>query len=175
MTVTPPTVAPLPAVPELPALTPKAPAKPAETLPPSELPPAPKTVVVTPPTAKAAKDTPPPAPPVVAPALSPGAADAVNTSVAFPKDMTELSDAAKKELAEIAEKVKRSQASVRVVGYASGSADQASMARRISLSRALAVRAYLIDKGVNRLSITAQALGNQVPSGEPDRADIFVK
>ena len=44
-----------------------------------------------------------------------------------------------------------------------------------ALSRALAIRAFLISKGVNQLSINVQALGNQVPSGDADRADVFLK
>jgi outer membrane protein OmpA-like peptidoglycan-associated protein len=43
------------------------------------------------------------------------------------------------------------------------------------LARALQIRAYLISKGVNQLSINVQAMGNQVPSGDADRADIFIK
>jgi outer membrane protein OmpA-like peptidoglycan-associated protein len=174
-----PKIAPLPPLPDSSALAPK---KVLENLPPPELPkpaetakpPAPITAIPTPATAakKAQAEAPPP--PVVAPLLkSAGSGDTMGT-IGFAKDMTELNDQAKSELNALAERIKQSQSSVRVVGYAAGSADQASVARRISLSRALAVRAFLIDKGVNPLSIKAEAKGNQIAEGAPDRADIFV-
>jgi len=64
---------------------------------------------------------------------------------------------------------------VNILAYAASSADQASTARRVSLSRALSVRAYLIDNGINNLRINVQAEGDKNPSGgAPDRVDIFV-
>lgn len=64
---------------------------------------------------------------------------------------------------------------VSVIAYASAVGDQASTARRISLSRALSVRAYLIDAGVNNLRINVQAEGDKNPGGDPDRVDLFVQ
>lgn len=118
---------------------------------------------------------PPAPPPVSAPALNPESGGSMEVSLAFDKEKTELTEKAKNELNSIAARVKKSQGSVRIVAYASGSAEQASIARRISLSRALQVRAFLISKGVNQLSITVQALGNQSSGGNADRADVFVK
>ena len=116
--------------------------------------------------------TPPPLSAIAIPALKSEDTPGEQRSVSFGKDKSDLSPAAKSELAAVAEKVKKSQASVRVVSYASGEAEQASVARRVSLSRALAIRAFLIDKGVNPLSINVQALGNQK---DADRADVIVK
>jgi outer membrane protein OmpA-like peptidoglycan-associated protein len=48
-------------------------------------------------------------------------------------------------------------------------------ARRVSLSRALAIRAYLIDQGIPSLRINVQAEGDKNPGGESDRVDMFVK
>ena len=45
-------------------------------------------------------------------------------------------------------------------------------ARRLSLSRALQVRSYLIDQGVRSTRIDVRALGANVPSGPADRVDI---
>ena len=56
-----------------------------------------------------------------------------------------------------------------------GTAEQASVAKRISLARGLQIRAFFIKSGVSQNNIAVQALGNQVPSGDSDRADIFVK
>ncbi len=52
--------------------------------------------------------------------------------------------------------------------------DQPSTARRVSLSRALSVRAHLIDEGVANLRINVQAEGDKNPGGEPDRVDVMV-
>lgn len=45
-------------------------------------------------------------------------------------------------------------------------------ARRLSLTRALAVRDYLTAKGVSSARIDVRALGANVPSGDPDRVDV---
>lgn len=45
-------------------------------------------------------------------------------------------------------------------------------ARRLSLTRALAIRDYLTAKGVSSARINVRALGANVPSGDPDRVDI---
>jgi outer membrane protein OmpA-like peptidoglycan-associated protein len=117
-------------------------------------------------------EAPKPAAPAT-PALAPqGDATA---SLAFSKDATDLSESAKAELNNLAKDVLAKGSSVRIVAYAAGSAEQASVARRVSLSRALQVRAFLIDKGVDQLRINVQAQGNKVPSGNADRADIFVR
>ena len=160
--VLPPTATPLPA--------PAAPVTPPKPEPEKTEPPAP---------AKPAANVPPP-PTVVAPPLTSEAAPDTSTtkltrSLIFDKDKTDLADDAKSDLNDVAEKVKQSQGNVRIVAYASGTPEQASVARRISLSRALQIRAFLISKGVNQLSINVQALGNQVPSGNADRADVFTK
>lgn len=116
-----------------------------------------------------------PAPPskTVAPAASSGA---LENSVSFVSGKADLSEDAKAELSAIADKVKKSPgSSIRVVGYAPGNAEEASVARRLSNTRALQVRAFLLSKGVSPLSINVQALGNQIPSGDGDRADVFIK
>jgi outer membrane protein OmpA-like peptidoglycan-associated protein len=63
---------------------------------------------------------------------------------------------------------------VNLIAYASAAPDQSNTARRVSLSRALSVRAYLIDNGVGSLRINVQAEGDKNPGGEADRVDIFV-
>ncbi|HTI88161.1 MAG TPA: OmpA family protein [Alphaproteobacteria bacterium] len=59
-----------------------------------------------------------------------------------------------------------------IIAYAAGTNDTASQARRLSLSRALAVRSYLIEKGIASTRLDVRALGHQVESGSPDRVDI---
>ncbi|HWE73670.1 MAG TPA: OmpA family protein [Stellaceae bacterium] len=64
---------------------------------------------------------------------------------------------------------------VQIVSHATGGADDAMEARRVSLARAVAVRAYLIEKGVRSLRIDVRALGNRADSGPvADQVDLLV-
>ena len=63
---------------------------------------------------------------------------------------------------------------VQVKAYASGSGGSASTARRISLSRALAVRAHLIGEGVHSTRIDVRALGNKSEDGPTERVDVVL-
>jgi outer membrane protein OmpA-like peptidoglycan-associated protein len=87
-----------------------------------------------------------------------------------------LSDAARRALDEIASRaVKDESIRLQLMAYASGTGEGANSARRLSLSRALAVRSYLIDKGVRSTRIDVRALGNRVEGGgDPDRVDVIV-
>ena len=58
--------------------------------------------------------------------------------------------------------------------YAGGDADSASHARRLSLSRALAVRSELIEQGVRSTRIDVRALGNKSENGSSDRVDVIL-
>ena len=100
------------------------------------------------------------------------AGDGEKHSFSFEKDKSDLSDDVKSKLNTMADGLKKSQGRARIVAYAAGGAEEASVARRISLSRALQIRAFLISKGVNPLSLNVQALGNQTNA---DTADVFVK
>jgi outer membrane protein OmpA-like peptidoglycan-associated protein len=64
-------------------------------------------------------------------------------------------------------------ARVQLLAYAKASAEGPSRARRLSLSRALAVRAYLIEKGVRSTRMDVRALGSGFEDGPPDRVDIL--
>jgi outer membrane protein OmpA-like peptidoglycan-associated protein len=64
-----------------------------------------------------------------------------------------------------------------VTAYAAGSEEDPSTPRRLSLSRALAVRSVLITEGVASVRIYVKALGAAAPNaadGPPDRVDIVV-
>ena len=58
---------------------------------------------------------------------------------------------------------------VMLKAYASGTNRTASQARRVSLTRALAVRTYLIDEGLPGVRIDVRALGGQ-DRGKPGRS-----
>jgi outer membrane protein OmpA-like peptidoglycan-associated protein len=64
---------------------------------------------------------------------------------------------------------------VQLISHATGGADDAMEARRVSLARAVTVRAYLIDKGVRSLRIDVRALGNRADNGPvADQVDLLV-
>ncbi len=60
------------------------------------------------------------------------------------------------------------------MAYAGGDNDNASQARRLSLSRALAVRSYLIEQGVRSTRIDVRALGNKTDVEPADRVDLIL-
>lgn len=62
--------------------------------------------------------------------------------------------------------------SYNVLAYAAGKADDASVARRLALSRALAVRSALVAEGIPSSRIYVRALGTQAGGGPADRVDI---
>ncbi len=63
---------------------------------------------------------------------------------------------------------------VQLLAYAQGTPETASQARRLSLSRALAVRSYLIERGVRSTRMNVRALGNKVEGGPADRVDVVL-
>ncbi|PPQ35389.1 hypothetical protein CCS01_07595 [Rhodopila globiformis] len=62
-----------------------------------------------------------------------------------------------------------------VDAYAPGTPDDPSTARRLSLSRAMAVRSALIADGVPSARIFVRALGAKFGDGPADRADVSVE
>lgn len=61
---------------------------------------------------------------------------------------------------------------LQLLAYAEGDEANASKARRLSLSRALEVRKYLMDQGLRSTRIEVRALGNKLEgAGSPDRVD----
>jgi outer membrane protein OmpA-like peptidoglycan-associated protein len=61
-----------------------------------------------------------------------------------------------------------------IYAYANGSTDSASKARRLSFSRALAVRRYLVGKGVRGTRAEIRALGNKTTKEPADRVDLVL-
>jgi len=93
--------------------------------------------------------------------------------IEFVAGSTELSEAALQALARRVADLKRDpDARVQVLGYATGNAQ--SDARRLSLSRALSVRAFFVDQGIASTRIDVRALGDQAGSGPGERADVMM-
>jgi len=63
---------------------------------------------------------------------------------------------------------------IQLRAYAGGDNVSASKARRLSLSRALAVRSYLIEQGVRSTRIDVRALGDKSDEEPINRVDIEV-
>ena len=84
-----------------------------------------------------------------------------------------LNDGARQTLDSLATQLTGTEQRLKVVAYAAGQSNNASQARRLSLSRALAVRAYLIDKGIRSTRIDVQAMGApENANGPADRVDL---
>ncbi len=92
--------------------------------------------------------------------------------VLFDAKSAKISDAARAPLEELSNKMKESEdLRVQLLAYAGGTSETASQARRLSLSRALAVRSFLINQGVRSTRMDVRALGNKAESGPADRVD----
>jgi outer membrane protein OmpA-like peptidoglycan-associated protein len=126
---------------------------------------------------------PPPPPPVVqapqqtaalpkAPELPPGAASAVRAIAFGPGTANLPADAEGALKATVAELNANPALRVQLRAYAAGDKGSESQARRLSLSRALAVRSFLVNQGIQATRIDVRALGNNVPEGSPDRVDV---
>jgi outer membrane protein OmpA-like peptidoglycan-associated protein len=63
---------------------------------------------------------------------------------------------------------------LRLMAYANAEGMTASKARRLSLSRALSVRSFLIESGLRSTRIGVMALGNKSPDKPKNRVDIKI-
>ena len=108
--------------------------------------------------------------------MPPGTATEGEIRITFPADSADIPDATKAQLDALAQKMAGDDnIRIQLLAYASGTSDQASRARRMSLSRALAVRSYLIKAGVRSTRMDVRALGNNVEGSPADRVDIIPK
>lgn len=158
--------------------------------PPAEPPPA-QTSIAPPPAPPEAKAPPPPASvPTVAvpippkakeepksqaslpPSGAPAAGD-VALRILFPNDDSKLPANAQKGLKDLAAKMKADEGlRLQLLAYAGGGDLSSSKARRLSLSRALAVRSSLIEDGVRATRIDVRALGDKTAEQPMNRVDV---
>ncbi|SLN73512.1 OmpA family protein [Oceanibacterium hippocampi] len=180
------TVAPKPPAPK-PATGMSAPATGTGTAPTPTAPPAPTPApVVTAPSAP--EPAPAPARPETAPATlakaDPGSAAIASArpaapigeavTIAFAGDAVELGSDARAALDGVVGALKDNDQRVQLKAFAADTGEGANSARRVSLSRALAVRAYMIDGGVRSTRIDVRALGDADDGGDADRVDIVM-
>ena len=87
----------------------------------------------------------------------------------------DLPESALQPLQELAARLSREpNLRVQLFAFAAGTEANASQARRLSLSRALAVRAVLIDAGVRSTRMDVRALGSNTNEAPLDRVDLLV-
>lgn len=96
-------------------------------------------------------------------------------SVEFGPGETELPATASSVLASLAEQMAADPSlRVQLLAYAGGADASPSTVRRTSLSRALSVREFLMNQGVQSTRIEVRALGDQSEGGNHDRVDAIV-
>lgn len=92
--------------------------------------------------------------------------------VVYGRDDTSIPESMKSSLKGIADKAKTDKKRMVITAYASGKKEEAKAANMISLSRALALRAFLIESGLPQDKIIVKAKGIDNPGGASDRAEI---
>lgn len=169
-----PQSAPTPSAPV--AVAPLPPAPPAASAPATAAPPA-----AAAPEPSAAPSAPPPSaspanpqtamvapPPTQAPAPQAGL-----VTVAFTGGQSELPSGNIPALDSLAQQMADTEDRLQIRAYAASSgSDGGSGARRLALSRALAVRAYLIDRGIRSTRIDVRALGTPTDGSPADRVEV---
>ena len=180
-----PAPAPTPApAPNLPVATAPAPASAPAAAPAPDLPvataPAPQVTAPPPPpsTAEAPVQAPAaaPAPPVQTAAVPPAAnLPAGETRILFEAGSPDLSDAARATLDSLAASLNADDSlRIHLQAFADGTDETAPEARRLSLKRAMNVRAYLVERDVRNTRMDVRALGVKSGGGPADLVDAVI-
>jgi len=123
----------------------------------------------------AAGAAPPPPPPISETAATKAAPTSAGLRLTFAADQSDLSPESSAAIKQLATSAPPGDGTTfNVQAYAPGKPDDPSTARRVSLSRAMAVRSALVADGVPSARIFVRALGDQHGDGPPDRVDIAV-
>ena len=161
----------------LPLPPPSPPQKIAKTKPktPKTPPPPPVAQAVTPKAAKAAKTR----PDLQQQASLPAAASLLKLGkalyVEFKPTASKLPAKAKEQLKALADGLKKDRnLRLQLRAYAGGKSVSSSRARRLSLSRALSVRAFMIENGIRSTRIDVRALGNKTEDKPANRVDVSI-
>ena len=95
--------------------------------------------------------------------------------VTFGATASKLPAAAKNDLKALTKKIKgKDNLRLQLMAYAGGKSLSASKARRMSLSRALSVRSFLIENGVQSTRIDVRALGSKTTEKPLNRVDVNI-
>lgn len=90
----------------------------------------------------------------------------------FKSESASLSNRVTEALNDIAGRMQQSDERLQIRAYAKDANGRRSASRRLSLSRALAIRSYLIEKGIDSSRIDVRALGIPTDDSYSERADI---
>nr|WP_294511978.1 OmpA family protein [uncultured Rhodopila sp.] len=119
---------------------------------------------------------PPPPPPVSETAATKAAPTTAGLRLTFAPGASDLSPDSTASIKELTEAAPPGDSTTfNVQAYAPGTPDDPSTARRISLSRAMAVRSALVADGIPSARIFVRALGAQHGDGPADRVDVDVE
>lgn len=105
-------------------------------------------------------------------ALPPAGGDILR--VEFTQGSSALTRDIESRLGALAAQLKATDARLQLKAFASTNGDNISQARRLSLSRALAVRSFLIEQGLRSTRIDVRALGIARDGGAADRVDVVL-
>ena len=95
-------------------------------------------------------------------------------AIIFQGENVQLTDTEQEKLDKVAIKLlDEPDQRLQLVAYATTASENASVARRLSLLRALEIRNILIKKGVSATTMSVRALGDRVKSDPPNRVDII--
>jgi outer membrane protein OmpA-like peptidoglycan-associated protein len=156
-----------------PAPTPVPPAPPAATLPNAPPPNVALAPIAPPPPTE--QPAPPPPPPVSSTSSSAATATGAGLRVTFGGGEADLSPTSADAIKKLVQTAPSGDGTTfNVVAYAAGTPEDPSTARRLSLSRALAVRSALMADGVTSTHIYVRALGAPEGDATPDRVDVAV-
>jgi outer membrane protein OmpA-like peptidoglycan-associated protein len=149
------------------------------TPPPATLPTAPPATValapVPPPPSAPEPVAPPPPPPVSDTAASAATTTGTGLRVTFGAGQSDLSPASAAAIKSVVQSAASGDGTTfNLLAYAAGAPDDPSTARRLSLSRALAVRSALMADGIASSRIYVRALGAAGGDEAPDRVDLAV-
>ncbi len=141
---------------------------------PPAVPTVPPAIAAIPPAVFVPVQRPPDQPPVVVAADAPGEASPApgGVRVTFGTGRADLNAATDAAIRSFVRPLRDSEQPINVLAYAAGSADDPSTPRRLSLARALAARAVLINEGVASTRIYVRALGSAGGDGPADRVDL---
>ena len=143
--------------------------------PPPVVPTAPPEIAAIPPAVAVPVQRPPEPPPVPVAADAPGDAtplppDGLRTT--FGPGRSELNAATEAAIRGFARPLRDTAQPVQVTAFAAGTPEDPSTPRRLSLARALAARAVLINEGIASTRIYVRALGAATGDGPADRVDL---
>lgn len=159
-----------------PVANPNVPAGTAASIPKPALPTIPPAIAALPPPAPVPAPRPQPVPvvPLVADAKGSPTPIPGGVRVTFGADSSDFNPGTAAALRDLAEKLKsQDTTTINIYAYATGTPDDASTARRLSLARALAARAVLINAGVPSTRIYPRALGSAGGETDKDRVDVM--